>query len=133
MKYLYHITFWDNLDNISKLGLIPRYNNSNYGNPPIHKAIYLYKSHTVFKEFFNMFHPFHKLAVLRINVSDLDNSQLLADEDYYRYPKKRKIPPKGEMRIQAVQCLNDFGTVAYTCKIPSNCITIQQVYEKESN
>lgn len=113
-KILNHLCFKEDIKNIKSRGLIPGKKYSMFGNPPKLKAVYLYHNSNKkivedFKKTFNN----RNIINIQIDVSKLDSNLFYADEDYYRYPYKRKIPSEEQMKIDASKCLKERGTVAY--------------------
>jgi len=113
-KVMNHLTFPENLSSIKSKGIIPRKKYSKYGNPPILKAVYLYhnSASSVIKDFKKTFGD-KRIINIKINVSKLDPNLFYADEDYYRYPYKRKIKSENQMKMDALKCLMERGTTAY--------------------
>lgn len=118
-KILNHLTFIEDIPSIKKKGLIPKKNYSKYGNLPILNAVYLYhiSASDVIKNFKKTF-PNRKIVNIKIDAVKLNSQLFIADEDFYRYPYKRKIPSEEKMRKDAIQCLKDRGTIAYKGVIP---------------
>ena len=128
-KVLNHLTFAEHIDSIKKKGLIPRKKYSMYGNPPILDAVYLYHSSAknVVKDFKKTFRNI-QIVNIKIDASKLDPRLFIADEDFYRYPFKRKVPPEEKMKLAAIQCLKERGTVAYQSVIlPKYFLEIKEV------
>lgn len=123
IKILNHITFLEDLQSIKKEGLVPRKKSSKYGNPPILKAVYLYHNNNTHlpNEFKKMYRG-KKFIVVKVDGTKLDKNKFSADEDFYRYPLKRKVPSLNKMKQDAFDCLETRGTIAYLGIIPTNKI-----------
>ncbi len=122
-EVLNHITFKENIDNIKRKGLIPRKKYSKYGNIPKLKATYLFHANnkSVIKDFKKTFKNRY-VVVISIKTNRLFPDLFYADEDYYRYPYKRKLPDESGMKRDAAACLIDRGVVAYKGIISSKYI-----------
>lgn len=123
IKVLNHITFLENLQTIKKEGLVPRKRYSKYGNPPILKAVYLYHSNNAAlpNEFKKMYQG-SNLIIVKVDGAKLDKGKFSADEDFYRYPRKRKVPSLDRMKQDAFDCLETRGSIAYLDTIPASKI-----------
>lgn len=77
MITLLHISPSKNRQGILNCGLVPGQHPSGYGNPPVHKAIYLYH-HDNINVVYDLLNKWDEFDVWEVNVNE---TQLIPDED----------------------------------------------------